>query len=196
MRRSGALFGPVLALAGALLLALPPGCASQRSSSPYAPQAETARDPARAQALTLRAADLMHADPSRAEALLREALAADLYAGAAHNNLGVLLLQRGDLYGAASEFEWARKLLPGSPDPRVNLALTLELAGKAQSAEEAYTAALEVAPECVPAMQGLARLRVKNGTIDGETRAMLEAVALRGETPHWREWAMMQLSKR
>ena len=35
---------------------------------------------------------------------------------AVHGNLGVLYLNRGELYEAASEFEWARRLLPGHPD--------------------------------------------------------------------------------
>src|SRR5690606_33130686 len=117
----------------------------------------------------------------KAEALLREALAADLYHGPAHNNLGVLYLQRGELYEAASEFEWARKLLPGHPDPRVNLALTLERAGRGEKAREAFEAALEVAPEYTPALQGLAKLRVRSGLRDERTRELLQEVALRGE---------------
>ena len=40
----------------------------------------------------------MPAEPDRAEALLREALTADLFQAKAHNNLGVLLLAKGDLY--------------------------------------------------------------------------------------------------
>lgn len=52
-----------------------------------------------------------------------------MFNGPAHNNLGVLFLERGQLCKAANEFEWTRKLLPGHPDPRVNLALTLERAG-------------------------------------------------------------------
>jgi hypothetical protein len=50
-----------------------------------------------------------------------EALSADLFFGLAHNNLGVLYLKEDKLYEAANEFEWARKLMPGHPDPRMNL---------------------------------------------------------------------------
>lgn len=43
----------------------------------------------------------------------------------------------GWLHKAASEFEWARKLMPGYPDPRLNLAMTLEEAGRIDEASEA-----------------------------------------------------------
>jgi Flp pilus assembly protein TadD len=92
-----------------------------------------------------------------AEAILREALAADLYHGPAHNNLGVVYLRQGRLYEAANEFEWARKLMPGNPDPRFNLALTLERAGRTGEALAMYGTALEVEEGHLPSMQALAR---------------------------------------
>jgi Flp pilus assembly protein TadD len=54
----------------------------------------------------------MDSEPEKAERLLREALTADLWHGPAHNDLGVIHLRRNELYEAASEFEWARKLMP------------------------------------------------------------------------------------
>src|SRR5262249_41899058 len=77
---------------------------------PYSPQTESQRDPAKAQRLTQEAAAIIDADPAKAEVMLREALTADLYHGPAHNNLGVIFLKRNDLFSAAGEFEWARKL--------------------------------------------------------------------------------------
>ena len=47
-------------------------------------------------------------------------------------------VEEAGLYDAAAEFEWARKLMPGHPDPRLNLAITLERAGR----EEGATAAI------------------------------------------------------
>jgi len=96
------------------------GCRAA-STSPYAVQEALERDTVRAQELSREAADLVHDQPARAEELLRQALVADLFYGPAHNNLGVVCLERGDLYASASEFEWARKLMPGHPDPRTNL---------------------------------------------------------------------------
>ncbi len=109
------------------------GCAG-KGEGPYSSAAESGRQPEKAERLNLQAAEAIEKDPVKAERLLREALNCDLYNGPAHNSLGTLLLKQGKLYGAASELEWARKLLPGHPDPRMNLALTLELAGRADEA--------------------------------------------------------------
>jgi tetratricopeptide (TPR) repeat protein len=130
------------------------GCASHHRASPYAPAAETDRDGEKAQRLNAEAAKVMDKDPVKAEKLLREALTADLYHGPAHNNLGVVFLKRGDLYAAASEFEWAKKLLSGHPDPRMNLALTLERAGRTDDALATYATALEVYPDHIPNDRG------------------------------------------
>lgn len=171
------------------------GCASTRTTSPYSGQSAEARDSSRAESLNQEAAGIIEKDPAGAERLLREALAADLYHGAAHNNLGTLLLRQGKLYDAAAEFEWARKLLPGHPDPRHNLALTFELAGRYDDALATYAAALDVYPEHLPTIQAMVRLQVRASKTDARTAAMLDAVAMRGETREWREWARMQRAK-
>ncbi len=169
------------------------GCAVP-SSGPYAPQSEGERNPAEAQRLTLRAVELMDSDPKEAEKLLRQALTLDLYHGPAHNNLGVLFLRTGDFYGAAGEFEWARKLLPGLPDPRMNLALVLERAGRVSEALDAYRTALEVYPGHIQTVQAITRLQVRSGRTDDTTTDYLIEVALRGETHAWREWARARMA--
>src|SRR5262245_39789737 len=110
---------------------------------------------------------------ARRRATRLDRLTADLYYGPAHNDLGVLKLRQGSLYEAANEFEWARELLPGHPDPRFNLALTLERAGHVAEAFSAFEAALEVAPEHVPTMQAYASLAVRQGRRDEEVSAMI-----------------------
>ncbi|MBY0111816.1 MAG: tetratricopeptide repeat protein [Phycisphaerales bacterium] len=174
------------------------GCVSQQSRGPYAPVTAGDRDTAKATALNAEATKILEradatSDPramKRAEELLREALSADLYFGPAHNNLGAIFLARGELYNAASEFEWARKLMPGHPDPRVNLAITLESAGRIDDAMATYRTALEVLPDDIAAMQGLTRLQVRTGRRDQETARMLSEIAMRGETKQWRDWAI------
>jgi tetratricopeptide (TPR) repeat protein len=156
-------------------------------------QAEEARDPREADRLNGEAVKLMDSDPAEAEMLLRQALSADLYHGPAHNNLGVLYLEQGQLYQAANEFEWARKLMPGHPDPRLNLALTLERAGRVDEALDAYAAALEVYPGHVGALQGQTRLQLREGRADAGTDEALREIALRGEDERWREWARGRL---
>ncbi len=147
-----------------------------------------------AQRLTLLAADLLERDPERAEDMLRRALTADLYHGPAHNNLGVIHLNRGALYEAAEEFEWARRLMPGHPDPRMNLALTLERAGRIDDALTEYAAALEAYPGHIEAVQALVRCQVRNARRDERTRDLLEEVSMRGTSPVWRDWARTTLA--
>lgn len=183
--------GGIAALAAASLLG---GCAGAGGARPYSPQAESDRDGLKAQRLTQEAARLITTDPGRAESLLREALTADLYYGPAHNNLGVLYLKQSPpkLYEASSEFEWSRKLMPGHPDPRMNLALTLEKAGRFDEAIATYRTALEVFPGHVPTLEALARLQLRSGKAGADTAEMLSTVALQGETDAWRRWAQLQ----
>lgn len=165
---------------------------SPAAPGPYAPDADEQPSPRRtaeAERITKLAADLIEDEPERAEALLREALGHDLFFGPAHNNLGVVYLHQDRLYDAAGEFEWARKLMPGHPDPRLNLAITLERAGREEEATAAYTAALEVYPDYLPAMQGLARQAVRDGARDEQLDKWLREIALRSTDPEWREWA-------
>lgn len=177
----------------ALSLVVLGGCAtSGHRSSPYTVQPEEARDPREADRLNGEAVKLVDEDPVEAELLLRRALTADLYHGPAHNNLGVLYLGQGLLYEAANEFEWARKLMPGHPDPRLNLALTLERAGRVDEALNAYAAALEVYPGHVGALQGRTRLQLRENRADETTEDALREIALRGENERWREWARRQ----
>ena len=180
----------LLALVAAALLA---GCQSGRGV--YQTPPESGRDPIKAQKLTQEAAKSMPKDPAKAERLLREALTADLFHGPAHNNLGVIYLNEGKLYEASGEFEWARKLMPGHPDPRVNLAATLERAGRTDEALANYESALDVAPESIAAMQGMVRLQLRTGRTDVRTRTMLQEIALRGETTQWRQWAQGRLAR-
>ncbi len=179
-----------------LTFAVVAGVGCTTGTGPYSPQTESARNSLKAQELSQKAAALMDKDPVNAEALLREALTADLYHGPAHNNLGVIYLRQNLLYQAASEFEWARKLTPGHPDPRMNLALTLERAGRVDEALTTYTSALDVYAGHMPTIEAMTRLRIKSGRTDQSTRAMLEEIALKGETPQWREWARGQMNRR
>lgn len=169
------------------------GCGGMRSTSPYTPPAAAVRDPAKAQRLTLEAAELIHTKPEMAERLLREALAADVFHGPAHNNLGVLLLAQNRPYEAANEFEWARKLMPGHPEPRMNLGLVLERAGQIDKALDTYGTALEVYPGYIPTVQALVRCQLRYNRVDARTVELLKQIALDGETARWRDWAREQL---
>jgi Tfp pilus assembly protein PilF len=174
-----------LLAAGTLLLG---GCAGP-GSGPYEPRSEAQRNTTRAEALNRDAAELIGSDDEGAEKLLREALTEDLFFGPAHNNLGVVFLEQGKLYEAAAEFEWARKLMPGHPDPRVNLALCMEQAGRVDDALESYEAALQVWPEYLPAVQGIARATVRARREDPRLARWLEVIAMQGGDERWVRWA-------
>ena len=185
-----------LGLALALSLA---GCHTPndtRTDDPYRPMSEENRNPVRAMELNEQGADLIQDNPVSAERVLRDALSEDLYCGPAHNNLGVVFLKQGKLYEAASEFEWARKLMPGHPDPRTNLGMTLERAQHVDEAIAAYKSALEVVTEDVGAMQALARAQVFYDKMDEATGRLLKEIAMRGETEEWRTWATEAIAGR
>jgi len=172
-------------------VALIAGCANDRAG-PYQSLGKDRRDVAKAEALYQQAKPLLVSEAAQAEELLRDALSWDLYHGGAHNNLGVLLLQQGDLYNAAEEFEWARKLLPGNPEPRLNLALVLDRAGRAGDALDAARTALEVMPGNLPAIQLTALIQVRDGISDPGTIGLLEQISLRSDQEPWRTWAVAQ----
>ena len=184
-----------LCMSIAVLLAALSGCAS--TSGPYMPAEAAARSPLLAERLTQEAvAAIDRGDEARGEELLREALTADLYHGPAHNNLGVLYLSQGKLYEAASEFEWAKKLLPGHPDPRLNLAMTLDRAGQIDEALTEYRSALEVWPGHMPSIQAYAKCQIKHAVPQEDLPELLDRIALAGETEEWQLWGRLQAAKR
>jgi len=164
-------------------------------TGPYAGQSVERRDTAKASDLNRRAADIIHSDPKKAEELLRDSLTFDLHFGPAHNNLGILFLEQGNLYEASSEFEWARKLMPGHPDPRLNLAITLERGGQIKEAIATYEAVLDLRPEMQTAMIGLVSTQLRHRKTDDRTHELLDRIAESSTDDSIRDWARAQLGK-
>lgn len=183
----------MISLCGIAGVSLAPGCASSQRLGAYTTDESAPRDPQLAQELNGQGVEKMLAEPSEAEALFRRALAADLYHGPAHNNLGVLMLESGRLYEAAEEFQWAARLMPGHPDPRINLGLVFERAGLTEDAMAHYRTALEVYPGHLQAIQALTTAELRSGRADSATTDRLKVISLRGSAP-WRLWAMEQLA--
>lgn len=168
------------------------GCSANRISGSYTTgesHEPAQRDVAASHALTEQARELLESDVTQAEKLLREALDLDLYNGVAHNNLGVIFLKADRLYDAAQEFEWARKLLPGHPDPRLNLAIALQRAERPREALEAARAALEAQPGHLGATQAIASIQISAGMDDDKTIDMLKSITERSPEAEWRSWA-------
>lgn len=128
----------------------------------------------------------------QAQPLLRQAIQADPFCGQAHCNLGVLLLQQGQMRDAALHLQSACQLMPRASKPRANLGLLFELAGRYDRAEEQLRAALAIDADDVEVIGYLARLRVRQGRSDPETRQWLETLATAAEEP-WRRWAVQRL---
>ena len=85
--------------------------------------------------------------------------------------------------------------MPGHPDPRMNLALTLERAGRIDEAMATYDTALEVYPNHLPTIQALARIQLSHSRTDDRTSDFLKEIALRSG-PEWRHWARQQMTRR
>lgn len=181
---------PLACLAAASCLVVD-GCGST-ARGPYNDPASEHRDIRKAEEIYQQAVATIADNPEKAKSLLREALGYDLYHGAAHNNLGVLLLGEGKLYDAAEEFEWARKLMPGHPEPRVNIAITLERGGKHADAIDAAKTALEIRPGHLGAIETLVYIQVREGLEDKSTRDNLDAIICRSDDAAWKDWATRQ----
>jgi len=184
-------FGALVAKAAIIL-----GCASGLTSCATSADSATSGSAGAASSRQLNEMGMKSGNsPERAAELFAKAVAADPFNAAAHNNLGAALMDQGDLYGAAQQFQEAIRLLPGNPEPRVNLGLLYEQVDEFKNAQEQYEQALTVAPEYLPALQAMARVRVNAGQLDESTAQMLHTIALRATDPAWHDWAQLQLTR-
>jgi Flp pilus assembly protein TadD len=179
-----------------LLSACAAGC-HRPPAPPAAPvHGDVIRDTAASRADTARAYKLIEEKKfSEAEPILRRAIEEDPTYGPAHNDLGLVYYQLGRLYDAAWEFQNAIKLLPGEPQPQNNLGLVLEQALKLKEAEQAYSEAHRLAPQNPEYAGNLARVRIRLGERDDETRRLLEIVVLADTRPDWVDWARSNLTR-
>lgn len=120
--------------------------------------------------------------------------AADESYGPAHNNLGMLHYQEGNLYQAILAFETAMELMPHDPVVYYNLGLTLESAGKVHEAMDLYWRAVEMDPVNPNFLGNLVRLRVRLGETGPDLIVQLQDLALIETRSDWRGWADRQLA--
>jgi len=153
------------------------------------PPGDDIRDPEAAAAAYQHGVMVMDEDPETAREHFRRAVRADGDLGAAWNNLGVLAMEDGDLGVAVRALERARMLLPGDPDPRINLALALYRGGNVSGALESVTNALASAPDHLPALQTAAWIAVTEDRAPEALTQWLDRIAQHGTTRAWRRWA-------
>ena len=77
----------------------------------------------------------------------------------------------------------------------MNLALTLERAGRTDEAIRTYETALEVWPGHLASVQALARLCVVERREEPRLAEWLAQIALQGETERWRDWALRERAR-
>jgi len=130
---------------------------------------------------------------TEAETSLHQALDADVMYGPAHNNLGTVYLHQNNLYSAAWEFQYAAKLMPYSPQPRSNLGLVLEQAGKLDEAIDSYEQAVKIEPDNPQFVGNDARARIRRGDRDQKVRELLAKLSLIDTRPDWAQWARERL---
>jgi tetratricopeptide (TPR) repeat protein len=86
-------------------------------------------------------------DTAGAANVYRELVRRDPNFAEAHNNLGLVLLQSGDIRGAQAEFIEAVRLKPRYAEAHYNLALALYQDGKEEESRAEFDKAFEMAPE-------------------------------------------------
>jgi len=129
-----------------------------------------------------------------AEKELKEALAADMFFGPAHNNLGTVYFRQKKFYLAAWEFQYAVKLMPGQVEPLNNLGLVFEKVGRLNDAEQWYDKALSLKPESPEVVGNLARIRIRSHHKDEKTLELLSRIVMKDSRPEWISWARQQLA--
>ncbi|MES1171564.1 MAG: hypothetical protein ABUL56_04300, partial [Actinomycetota bacterium] len=95
---------------------------------------------------------------------------------------------------AAWEFQYAMKLMPNTPEPRNNLGLVFESAGKLDDAVASYDEAMRLEPDNVQFIGNLTRARVRRGDRDDSVRELLGKLVMRETRPDWADWARGQLA--
>jgi tetratricopeptide (TPR) repeat protein len=182
----------------ALLAVHMTGCQSDSSPSDK-PYKTAGHDPKRntplARQLTDEAVELIaEGRLDKARRKLESALAADLFYGPAHNNLGSIHLREKNYYQAAWEFQYAAKLMPEQYKPKNNLGLVFEQVGQLDKATTCYEDALALAPESVDVAANLARAYVRAGRKDEKTRELLTQVLMQHPSQRWTSWARQTLT--
>ncbi len=171
------------------------GCAALRDDGESIIRVRANQDPVKAARLTLVGVSaLQQGDVDRARDKFIAAVEADEAYGPAHNNLGLLHYDQGNMFQAVTAFEQAMELMPYDPAVYYNLALTLEAAGKVHEALDLYWQAVEMDPLNPNFLGNLVRLRIRLDETGPELIAQLQDLILIETRADWRRWADRQLA--
>ncbi len=123
------------------------------------------------------------------------ALIADVNHAPSHNTLGQIYYQEKNLYLAAWEYEFAIRLSPSVPEYHNNLGLVYEAADRLKDAEQQYSEAIVLEPQNYHFVSNYAKIRIRQGELNPETRRLLEEVVYLDPRPEWKDWAQQQLTQ-
>jgi tetratricopeptide (TPR) repeat protein len=104
----------------------------------------------------------------------------------AWNNLGVLLMQQGDLMGSADAFAVAMEQSPTDPRPAENLGLVYARAGWVEDSLRYYDIALERSPNYLPALRGAVKAAHLLGEADERRLDQVKRALLIETDEQWR----------
>ncbi len=97
----------------------------------------------------------------------------------AHNNLGVILADRGRTDAAAARFRQALKFKPGFAVAHSNLAKILVKQGRSDEAISEYQEAIEADPDCADAHNDLGVIWANRGRFDAAIVEFRKALAIK-----------------
>ncbi len=194
---------PVLALSGLLLaITLLPvaGCTSTSTRKNAAPTqsgdpVEAYSAQRHAEALEhIRAAEALEAKGDDAGAILeyRAALETKNTMFAAWNNMGHLLMKKGDYADAVSAFQVASRLQPTDPRPEYNIGLAYQRVGWAQDSIVHFELALDREDSYLPALRGIVRSAEMVGQSDQQTLDYIRTALLRETNEQWQTYFQRQ----
>jgi len=104
----------------------------------------------------------------------------------AWNNLGVLLMEEGDLVAAADAFTIAMQQSPTDPRPAENLGLVYSRAGWVEDSLKYYDVALERSPNYLPALRGAIKQAHLLGEADEKRLEQVRRALMLETDERWR----------
>ena len=190
-----------IALASPLLI-LPLGGCSGTSARSDSSSAHPEIDPALAYLQNKRGdaigfyneASALHLDGKDDEALAayRKALELDDQLYAAWNNMGQLLMAKGNYADAVAAYKIASGLEPSDPRPEYNIGVAYQQVGWAQESHEHFKVAIERDATYLPALHGVIRSAEMLGHGDGQTLQYIRNAQLRETDEQWKEYLSTQ----
>ena len=117
-------------------------------------------------------------DYDKAIRFFEKALSIDPDLAEAHNNLGVVLTDKGDLDGAIREYREAIRIDPDHAGAHSNLGVALKDKGDLEGAIREYHEAIRIDPDYAYARYNIGTALFAKGDIDGAIREYREAIRI------------------